>query len=320
MWLTRRGGGVVLVATAAAVVGSQFGRPALGTVTVGLFAAVIGSGLQVIRVGPPTIERSGAPSGFPGEYNTVSLTVTGSGIARLDDGRPEGITGESTASASLPATVSFEVTYEQRGEHRLGPVSVSLTDALGLVVTRTTVDATDDVLVYPPVYRLGDSEAVFGSAEAESARTFDRLREYAPGDSVRDIHWASSAKRDELVVAEFDARTNERTLLVATEAAEGHADAMAAAGATVAVAALERGFAVELATPGESVTRGSGAGHRHRVLEALARTPSGTSDREAVADVLVRATDNGVTVTAGGRERPFEAVTTSDTTVAGWHS
>lgn len=312
---TRRGVVVLAVAVGATVVGAQFGQRGLAAIAAPLFVAVLGAAVQVRLTGAPDIERSSARRGFVGDTHAITLSVGGSGIARLTDERPEDVGGPATVTSGLPTAVEFELTYDRRGEHRLGPVDVTLTDALGLVVATTTVDATDEVLVYPPVYDLGDPETFLRAftADTEERQTFDRLREYAPGDSLRDIHWKSSAKRDELLVAEYDERANDRTLLVATRATGGHADAMATAAASVAVGALRSGFAVELATPDGTVTRGYGDAQRTRLLEALARTGSGESDRQEEADVVVSAAGDGVTVTVEERTRAFESMTASRT-------
>lgn len=309
---TLRGVGVLAVAVAATLVGTQFGQRGLAAIAAPLLVAFAGAVLQVRLTGTPEIERSSARRGFVGEGDTVSLDVGGSGIARLTDARPEGVGGPATARTGLPATVGFDLTYERRGEHRLGPVEVTLTDALGLVVTTETVDATDEVLVYPPVYRLGQNGVLRAFApDEDDQQTFDRLREYVPGDSLRNVHWKSSAKRDELLVREFDERGDDPVLLVAARATDGEADAMATAAATIAIEALGEGYGVELATPGGTVTRGFGDAQRTRVLEALARTSDGESGRESEADIVVSATADGVTVTVDDRTNAFESLTAS---------
>ncbi|GGN98370.1 MULTISPECIES: DUF58 domain-containing protein [Haloarcula] len=317
---TRRGVGVLLVAGAAVAIGTQFGQQALGAVAGPLLVALGVAAGQVYWAGTPTVERQPPRRGFPGERRTVELTVDGSGVARITDRLSRGIDGAATTVRSLPASVSYDVTYERRGEHRVGPVDVRLTDSLGLVAASTTVDVTDDVLVYPPVYRLGGPEAFVRTLvpDADDRQAFDRLREYVPGDSLRDVHWKSSAKRDDLLVKEFADRNSDRGLVVVAEADDDYADEMAAAAATVTMGALESGLAVELVTPGGSVDAGYGDTHRVRLLETLARTGAGTTGRSGDADVLVTADDDGVTVTVEGQQQAFEDVTVShDNPLAG---
>jgi len=309
---TLRGVAVLVVAVGASVVSAQFGQPGLAAIAAPLFVAVAGATVQVALSGVPTVERDPVRRGFPGETRTVTLTVDGSGITRLTDERAEAVGGPATVRRSLPATVTDEVSLGGRGEHRLGPVAVTVTDSLGLVVTSGTVDATDSVLVFPPVYRLGGPGAFARTVtpESQERQTFDRLREYVPGDPLRDVHWKSSAKRGDLLVTEYDDDRGDGELLVAARADPGHADAMAAAAATIAVGALRSGFAVELAAPNGTVASGFGAAHRTRLLEALARAPDGESGRESAADVVVTATADGVTVSVDDRTTAFDELTT----------
>ena len=308
---TSRGVGVLTIALGATVIGTQFGQPGLAAIAAPLFVALLGATAQLYLSGIPALKRASLHRGFAGESRTLTLTAGGSGVARLTDHRDEGLGGTATARCSLPATVSFEVPYERRGEYDLGPVDVTVTDSLGLVVTAGTVEATDSVLVFPPVYRLGGPDAFVRTLtpDIEERETFDRLREYTPGDSLRDVHWKSSAKRGDLLVTEFDDDSEDRELLVAARAEAGHADAMATAAATVAIGALRSGFTVELATPETTVPAGFGERHRTRILEALARTGAGRSDREDDADVLVSATDTGVVVHVEDRTEAFDELT-----------
>src|SRR6056297_2515473 len=138
---TLRGVGVLVVAAGATAVGAQFGQPGLAAIAAPLFVALLGATAQVYVTGLPNVERSSLRRGFAGESRTLQLTADGSGIARLTDRRAEGLGGSATARCSLPATVSFDVPYEQRGEQYLGPVEVTVTDSLGLMVTSGTVDA-----------------------------------------------------------------------------------------------------------------------------------------------------------------------------------
>ncbi|WP_336336463.1 DUF58 domain-containing protein [Haloarcula brevis] len=317
---TRRGFAALAVAIAALLVSARFGQPGLAAVAGPLLVGVVAAAVQVRWGGAPTVERGRLRRGFPGESRAVEFRVDGSGIATVTDRLSDGIDGETTVRKSLPATVTYRATYTSRGEQRAGPVDVTLTDALGLVAERYTIISTTDVLVYPSVYRLGGTDAFARTftPESEDRQAFDRLREYVSGDSLRDVHWKSSAKREDLLVKEFADSRSDRSVLVVAEAERGHADEMAAAAATLTTAALESGLAVELAVPNGAVEQGYGDTHRTRLLELLARADAGRTDRADAADVVVTAGDEGVTVSVDGRRRPFADVTASrDNPLAG---
>ncbi|MFC7075435.1 DUF58 domain-containing protein [Haloarcula halophila] len=310
---TRRGLAVLLVAAAAFVMGTRYGQAGLNAVAGPAVVLFLAATVQVLWSGPPTIDRDKPRRGYPGDERTVAFDADGNGLARLADEVPDGVDGDGRVTRSLPTTVRYDVTYTDRGPKQFGPVEAVVTDPLGLVRRQYTVDATTETLVYPPVYRIGGPKTFSRTLapDAEDRQAFDRLREYVPSDSLRDVHWKSSAKRDEMLVKEFADHHSDQGLLVVGEADEGVADEMAAATATVAMAALEAGLTVELTVPGGTVSKGYGDTHRTRLLETLARTGAGETGRADAADILVTARETGVTVTIEGRRHRFGDVTTS---------
>jgi len=190
----------------------------------------------------------GTHPGFPGETRTVELTVGGGGVATITDCIGEGLSGAATFDRSLPTTVEYEVTYDQRGVHRLGRTIVRVRDVLGLVETVHRLNETTAVLVYPRVYAVGDPGSFLRTLgpESDERTEFDRLREYVPGDSLRDVHWKSSAKREDLLVTEFTDPADEEAVSIAASADSRYADDMATAAATLFVAAVSVGLTVDL--------------------------------------------------------------------------
>lgn len=100
-----------------------------------------------------------------------------------------------------------------RGRFVLGPATLVSGDPFGIVRLRRTLAGQSELLVYPrttplPEFVLPDSDLPGG--RVARARTYQTtpnvaaLREYAPGDSFSRIHWSSTARRDQLMVKEFD--------------------------------------------------------------------------------------------------------------------
>ena len=105
-----------------------------------------------------------------------------------------------------------EVVCERRGVFRLGPHRLRFGDPFGLFEVEVVSDVTDVLLIYPRVAHLPEFELPHGSA-GESRRRRRPLRgslpsasvnEYAPGDSLRHIHWRSTARRGRLMVKELE--------------------------------------------------------------------------------------------------------------------
>ncbi|ACV46761.1 MULTISPECIES: DUF58 domain-containing protein [Halomicrobium] len=311
---TRRGAATLAVVGLAVTMAWLSGPRSLNAVAAPLSIALAVGALQVTRAGAPTVERSQPRRGFPGESRTVSLTVEGRGVATITEGLADGLSAAAEFERTLPATVSYDLRYDARGVYELSRTTVAVRDVLGLVEQRHEVTERTEVVVYPAVYSLGGAtfERTLGLDSGQRSE-FDRLREYVPGDSLRDVHWKSSAKHDDLLVTEFSDPVGGEGISIAARSTEGHADEMAAGAATVLVGALRAGLTTAMTVPAGSIEAGGGQRHRQRALELLARTSSGDVDETAWnrADVRVRADATGVTVSLGDAVHELTELTTT---------
>jgi uncharacterized protein (DUF58 family) len=101
----------------------------------------------------------------------------------------------------------------QRGVFRLGPVRVASGDPFGLFQTERNLAGTSHLTVFPSTVSLPAFELPMGAlpgGDAVRRRTHHvttnaaGVREYVPGDSFNRIHWRSTARRDRLMVKEFE--------------------------------------------------------------------------------------------------------------------
>ncbi len=101
----------------------------------------------------------------------------------------------------------------RRGRFRLGPVTLISGDPLGLFRSVKTIDATHELVVYPP--RVDVSQIpmpvanMVGGASANvrgfhAAHTISGVREYATGDPLNRIAWSATARLGRMMVKEFD--------------------------------------------------------------------------------------------------------------------
>jgi len=300
---TRRG-----YAALAVVVGAFFfawaGDPgrarALNAIAAPVLAAVVAGAVTVHRAGALTVERTEPTPGSPARPGP-SNSPSGRRRRHYHRLHRRGPLRGGHLRPVAPTTVEYEVTYDQRGVHRLGRTIVRVRDVLGLVETVHRLNETTAVLVYPRVYAVGDPGSFLRTLgpESDERTEFDRLREYVPGDSLRDVHWKSSAKREDLLVTEFTDPADEEAVSIAASADSRYADDMATAAATLFVAAVSVGLTVDLSRcPVAPSRRGHGETHKRHALELLAHTGSGTVPDHAWerADVRISADGSGVTV------------------------
>jgi uncharacterized protein (DUF58 family) len=101
----------------------------------------------------------------------------------------------------------------ERGRFRLGPLSLTSGDPFGLFQVTRQVPQTTSIVVYPMTVDLPEFTLPLGpmpGGDALRRRTHyvtanaSGVRDYAPGDSFNRIHWASTARRDRLIVKEFE--------------------------------------------------------------------------------------------------------------------
>jgi uncharacterized protein (DUF58 family) len=101
----------------------------------------------------------------------------------------------------------------QRGVFALGPTTLVSGDLFGLFPVSRTIPNQDSVLVYPMLVEVRgfpNPPGLLPGGEALRRRTPQitsnaaGVREYAPGDPLNRIHWVSTARRDRLMVKEFE--------------------------------------------------------------------------------------------------------------------
>jgi uncharacterized protein (DUF58 family) len=312
MRLTRRGKAVLVVALSGLALAWLFGARSLNAVVLPAAIALIAAVLQVGTLDAPSVTRDVPPDGFPGDTGTVTLSfdVDSPFGGTVSDQLSDGLSGDPVVETTVGATpATYEVTYDRRGAHDVGLVSVTAQDVLGLAETELTVPGQDTVLVYPTVHDVAPwagraLRALYDVERSQERDEFDRLREYERGDALRDIHWRSSAKRDDLVVKEFAADSMTDAVSLTAGARAGYEDEMAEAAASVAAVLVTAGIPVTLTTPDGRIS--AGGSNLTPILEHLAMAGRGEPPTPD-ADVTVFA-DRETEVGVGGEVWSFEAM------------
>ncbi|MBI5894722.1 MAG: DUF58 domain-containing protein [Desulfobacterales bacterium] len=117
-----------------------------------------------------------------------------------------------------------EIVPRSRGYLHFYGIEIARTDPFGLCRALFSVPASQKVIVLPKRYRL--PQLTLPGARRHHARgvrqatsignygEFVSLRDYRPGDNMRQIHWKSSAKRNELIVKEHQEEFYARQALI----------------------------------------------------------------------------------------------------------
>lgn len=195
-----------------------------------------------------------------------------------------------------------------RGRHRFEPVRLSISDPFGLAEAGMALEDQQALVVYP---RLVELERLFldGGAGPEHGRQlllrrpigFDlhSVRDYQQGESLRRVHWPSTARRGALMVKELeDSPRDEVAVLldgdptgVAGSPPDSSFDAAVRVAGSILLAQVRRGrrCTLILNTAGREMQSVASDGPEwHRALELLA---AAEPDARDPATMVLRSAD-----------------------------
>jgi uncharacterized protein (DUF58 family) len=166
-----------------------------------------------------------------GRANLVRLRVTSIAkrplAVQVNDDCAAGLTGEGLpTSVVVPATghalVTYHVRPSRRGLYELGDHHLRWATPLGLWQRQVRIAARDPVRVYPDVQAVRTYEMLARrSLENRMVRTvrlrggeneFEALRDYQRDDDYRAIDWKATARRQKLIVREYQQERNQSVL------------------------------------------------------------------------------------------------------------
>jgi uncharacterized protein (DUF58 family) len=348
MSLTSRGKAVAVIAVGGFLLALLFGSRSLNAVVVPAVVLLAAAYVQVTRLPALAVVRDPPADAHVGEVRTAELAFTdrdgealrrpfigtvteyvGDGLRLVPPADDEDVSAytvrenqDGTTEARFQTAVgkeplSYRVRYEQRGERELGPATVTATDVFGLMETSIHIRETGSVLVYPQVHflRSWSRESLRRLREygrSEQREQFEELREYHPGDPLRDIHWRTTAKRDQLVVKEFAAEAEAEAVTVAAGANVAGADWMAEATASVALTLVDEDIPVDVVLPRGEVSVGPERGGELALLRTLATATAGRLP-DSEADVRIHGRGDDATIEVGETEYRFSNLLRRDT-------
>lgn len=121
----------------------------------------------------------------------------------------------------------------RRGVIDVGPITTVRTDPLGVLKREVAWASVNRLYVHPVTVSIPSTSAGFvrdlegnpTSDIVDSDISFHAIREYAPGDGRRNIHWKSTAKTGKLMVRQFEeSRRSRLAIMLSVNAAEYASD------------------------------------------------------------------------------------------------
>jgi uncharacterized protein (DUF58 family) len=320
--MTRQGwmvvwGGIALLA-AGRLVGIDelyvFGAAALILVLLAVgYVHLIRLDLEVTRTVHPARVHAGQSSRV--EIRLQNLRRQATPLLRLRDP----VSGTEGAELLVPpldraavAAASYRLPTDRRGIHRVGPLEVVVGDAFGLV--RSATEGADSVevtvlprldLIEPVPFTVGH-DPLAGSLQpnalGRAGDDFYALRPYVVGDDLRQIHWPSTARHDELLVRQQEQPWQGRTTVVLDVRRAAHdaetIEVAVSAAASIVYANSQRNDLVRLVTT-EGTDSGFAVGRTHlgAMLEHLAVVEAaGTASLRAMLELLKKGSGGALVV------------------------
>jgi uncharacterized protein (DUF58 family) len=226
MSLTQRGWSVAVLAGALLGLGGWSHYPGLVALGAALAGLLLLDVLAVAPAGGLRAQRTVEPLQVPRhDPCTATLTIVHRGLPAVVDGvEPVGARRVSIPPRWLrpgsPVKVTYDVPSDRRGLHRVGPARLRRLGPLGLARRQATVGGEVTVRVVPRVLPVrgvpagarrgqvrGDERVALGGTDLVG------LHEYVPGDDLRRLHWATSARTGTLMVRD-DADPSQAELTV----------------------------------------------------------------------------------------------------------
>jgi uncharacterized protein (DUF58 family) len=218
--LTERGQATIALGIGLYIVAWGFGTRELFAVAIGLIAAPLLAGAWLrLLVRPMSLRRrTGDRELVEGGRVPVALEVR-------PDGGPlparavvvDRIAGEESTEVAMrrighQLRGRYAIEHVPRGRYALEGAELVLDDPFGLTEARIPLPRRDTLLVYPRVFELegvftDDGGAGGGAGRALLHRTagydLHSIRDFQQGESLRRVHWRSTAKRRKLMVKEL---------------------------------------------------------------------------------------------------------------------
>src|SRR5580765_842431 len=218
--MTARGRAALGLGVLTYVAGWAFGSRPLDVVAVGLLLTVFLAWLAVRLTARPVDLRRTSPT-MPVEGDDVPIKVelelesalAPAGITLVEEYAKLGARRTQLRRDGRHLWARYVLQSVPRGRYRIEDVAVVVEDPFGLERREPRVSEAASLVVYPRLVELDRLFSESGAHARDGRRLLLRrpsgydlhsVRDYVEGDSLRKVHWRSTARRGNLMVKELE--------------------------------------------------------------------------------------------------------------------
>ncbi len=117
-------------------------------------------------------------------------------------------------AANRKESISYEVTPKERGAYEFGELHIFTSSSIGFAMRKFSFEASRIVKTYPSFLQLKKYDLIslnqfnlqFGIKKIRrigNSFEFEQIKDYVQGDNIKDINWKATAKRNQLMVNQF---------------------------------------------------------------------------------------------------------------------
>lgn len=128
------------------------------------------------------------------------------------------------STRATPMVLSYQLTFFVRGEQTFPPLSIQMADRLHLFTKTLSIPIDTSLIVHSDPKDVSKAmDAPFVSEDslilpnfigADSSLEFEGLREFLPGDLLRNIDWKASSRLQTLVSKVFEKKEIQKTMIL----------------------------------------------------------------------------------------------------------
>ena len=160
-------------------------------------------------------------------------------------------------------TFQYQIDSIPRGEHSFTKIRVKTGDLFGLIEKETFFNQADTFIVYPKYHQMSYKQIEKGFDQGQTT-VYDSLqrnkaiavgaREYKPGDRFSWIDWKSSARKNTLMVKEFEQQQSHDVVIIIDRSVSNQFEQVVTLTTSLVRAFINKGAEISFVSVGEETS------------------------------------------------------------------